>query len=380
MLRRELEEEVNKFVIEPDVTKALAQLHKFLGKYDTFKPESKSMLFVGRDTRPSSKGLTDLIEMGAKAVNCESKNFGELTTPMLHFLVKHFNCDQHSHTKETEASKIMQDYYDIFIGKFQKFFKHLGPSYKKKEGEHILIDCSNGIGGKMVQPIIEKMQTLFNVTAINTGDLNFLNDKCGAEFVHKETKFPRNSQEFLQTQPNLDKVRCLAFDGDADRIVYFLPDHELKEIKLLDGDKMISLYAKFFKTILTKIIAELEKLKAKKLFEFEYDVSKWEIGMVQTAYANGSSTKFLREDLKLTQKYAPNGVKNSHPVAHKFDIGIYCESNGHGTFTVKDEIMKGMELLHKKTEDLAENEKYEFHAEFDAVHRLSGMCQLFAQT
>lgn len=62
MLRRELEEEVNKFVIEPDVTKALAQLHKFLGKYDTFKPESKSMLFVGRDTRPSSKGLTDLIE------------------------------------------------------------------------------------------------------------------------------------------------------------------------------------------------------------------------------------------------------------------------------------------------------------------------------
>lgn len=33
---------------------------------------------------------------------------------------------------------------------------------------------------------------------------------------------------------------------------------------------------------------------------------------------------------------SPNGVKNLHPRAHVNDIGIYCESNGHGTFVVSD--------------------------------------------
>lgn len=37
---------------------------------------------------------------------------------------------------------------------------------------------------------------------------------------------------------------------------------------------------------------------------------------------------------------SPNGVKNLHPRAHKYDIGIYCESNGHGTFVVSDEKME----------------------------------------
>lgn len=34
---------------------------------------------------------------------------------------------------------------------------------------------------------------------------------------------------------------------------------------------------------------------------------------------------------------SPNGVKNLHPRAHKFDVGIYCESNGHGTFVLRDD-------------------------------------------
>lgn len=37
---------------------------------------------------------------------------------------------------------------------------------------------------------------------------------------------------------------------------------------------------------------------------------------------------------------SPNGVKNLHPRAHVFDIGIYCESNGHGTFVLKEDKME----------------------------------------
>lgn len=45
---------------------------------------------------------------------------------------------------------------------------------------------------------------------------------------------------------DLAKTRCLGFDGDADRIVYYLPVEGFGSIKLLDGDKIISLYALMF--------------------------------------------------------------------------------------------------------------------------------------
>ena len=45
--------------------------------------------------------------------------------------------------------------------------------------------------------------------------------------------------------------------------------------------------------------------------------------------------------------YGRTGVKNLHPIAHKYDIGIYCESNGHGTFMVKESKVKILrELIH----------------------------------
>lgn len=43
-------------------------------------------------------------------------------------------------------------------------------------------------------------------------------------------------------------------------------------------------------------------------------------------------------------------MKNLHPHAHKFDIGIYCESNGHGTFLVHHE---KTELLGKLIEQFS---------------------------
>jgi phosphoacetylglucosamine mutase len=47
--------------------------------------------------------------------------------------------------------------------------------------------------------------------------------------------------------------------------------------------------------------------------------------------------------LNVISEFSPNGVKNLHPNAHKYDIGIYCESNGHGTFTVNNGKMKVVE-------------------------------------
>ena len=58
------------------------------------------------------------------------------------------------------------------------------------------------------------------------------------------------------------------------------------------------------------------------------------LGMVQTAYANGSSTKYAEEILGVTVACTRTGVKHLHHKALDFDIGVYFEANGHGTVSM----------------------------------------------
>jgi len=130
-------------------------------------------------------------------VGCETKIFGEVTTPMLHFFVKHFNLDEHNYTKSTPAAVISRSYQDHFIGHFSKFFKLL-PGYSKRDNEKVLLDCANGIGGPYAKEFSVAINPILNLEPINIGDLNFLNHCCGAEYVHKEHKFPREVVERLK--------------------------------------------------------------------------------------------------------------------------------------------------------------------------------------
>lgn len=54
-------------------------------------------------------------------------------------------------------------------------------------------------------------------------------------------------------------------------------------------------------------------------------------GLVQTAYANGASTRYITDELKVSVACVPTGVKHLHHRAQDFDIGVYFEANGHGT-------------------------------------------------
>ena len=56
-----------------------------------------------------------------------------------------------------------------------------------------------------------------------------------------------------------------------------------------------------------------------------------QVGIVQTAYANGASTAYIQEKLKCEVRVTPTGVKHLHAAAEEFDVGIYFEANGHGT-------------------------------------------------
>lgn len=70
------------------------------------------------------------------------------------------------------------------------------------------------------------------------------------------------------------------------------------------------------------------------------------LGVVQTAYANGASTAYLRHQLEIENvDCVDTGVKNLHARAIQYDIGIYFEANGHGTIWFSNKAKTKIEQL-----------------------------------
>lgn len=106
-------------------------------------------------------------------------------------------------------------------------------------------------------------------TAITTEGA--LNNSCGADYVKTSQKLPPSFAGVLKPGQ-----RACSLDGDADRIIYYYLD-ERSQFRLLDGDKIAVLVAEFIGG-LVKSAGLSEELK---------------VGVVQTAYANGASTRYL---------------------------------------------------------------------------------------
>lgn len=115
-------------------------------------------------------------------------------------------------------------------------------------------------------------------------------------------------------------TRCCSLDGDADRLMYYFIDQD-DQFHLLDGDRIATLAASYLGELARSAGFAPEKLR---------------IGVVQTAYANGSSTEYIESVLKLPIICTNTGVKFLHHAATKFDVGVYFEANGHGTVLFSD--------------------------------------------
>ena len=118
-------------------------------------------------------------------------------------------------------------------------------------------------------------------------------------------------------------ARCASLDGDADRLMYYFNDSD-SNFHLLDGDRIATLAALFIGD-LARNAGLGEKIK---------------VGVVQTAYANGASTSYITQDLKLPVVCTATGVKHLHHAATRFDVGVYFEANGHGTVVFSDLALK----------------------------------------
>uniref|UniRef100_A0A3P8S9P0 Phosphoacetylglucosamine mutase n=1 Tax=Amphiprion percula TaxID=161767 RepID=A0A3P8S9P0_AMPPE len=254
-------------------------------------------VFVGKDTRSSSASLSQAVMDGVSALGGHSKDYGLVTTPQLHYMV----CCQNTKGKYGDAT--VEGYYSKLYQAFIQLTKSV--SNRTDDQKHLSVDGANGIGALKVREMEAHLKKELQISLFNDGSKGKLNHQCGADFVKVQQKPPTG----VEMNPG---ERCCSFDGDADRIVYYFIDSE-GQFHLLDGDKIATLISTFLKELLTQAGLDLK------------------MGAVQTAYANGSSTRYLEDTMQVIVRCTKTGVKHLHHAAQEFDIGVYFEANGHGT-------------------------------------------------
>ena len=139
----------------------------------------------------------------------------------------------------------------------------------------MLIDCANGVGYTAAEKLATYLGDSIPITLENTAitTKGALNHACGADFVKTSQKLPPSLAGIIKPGE-----RGCSLDGDADRIIYYYLD-ERGQFHMLDGDKIAALVADFIGG-LVKSSGLDEEIK---------------VGVVQTAYANGASTKYITE-------------------------------------------------------------------------------------
>ncbi|EON96944.1 putative phosphoacetylglucosamine mutase protein [Phaeoacremonium minimum UCRPA7] len=295
----------------------------------------------GRDTRPSGHKLVGALADAFEATGTEYVDYKILTTPQLHYLTRATNTEG---TPESYGKVSEVGYYEKFADAFVRALRG-----RKVDGP-LTVDCANGVGGPKLSEFLKyipKDKVSFDVKVVNDDVLRpeVLNLDCGADFVKTKQRAP-------PTPKPVPGARCCSLDGDADRLIYYWHDPE-SGFFMLDGDRISSLAASF--------IADLVRGAG-----LEEDVR---IGVVQTAYANGASTNYIQQHLRLPVVCTPTGVKHLHHAACNFDVGVYFEANGHGTVLFSQDAVQAF----KKKEPQSPAQK-------DALETLSAVADLINQT
>lgn len=266
---------------------------------------STACVIVGTDTRVSAERLFKCCESGVKLLDANVSDLGIVTTPELQYHV----------LKQFEK---YVDYCDYLMMAFENVLAchPRGHPHSHDKTMTVYVDCANGVGAFALHELSESLQTHGIVLELfNRGykESDRLNHQCGADFVEKTRSFPVNLPETVN-----EMDICFSLDGDADRVVAFTKKNG--KFELLNGDKIAVLLAAYIDRFVDGGLVGTEKTMA----------------IVQTAYANGASTDYIKNNLKGFDVVCTlTGVQHLHEEAKKYDIGVYFEANGHGTVLVK---------------------------------------------
>lgn len=239
-----------------------------------------SSVVYAHDTRPTSGILAKAVATGLAAMGATIVDAGLKTTPQLHYLVKALNTHG---TSQSYGEPTEEGYYAKLGKAYTTLVSKL--STASSSSEPMLVDCANGVGAVALQGLQKHIPAeLLPLKAqrTDTQSPGVLNNGCGADYVKTNQRLPAGYERDASLKPG---QRMCSYDGDADRLVYYYlrgPASQPESFRLLDGDKIASLAADYLVELVKQAGVEIQ------------------VGCVQTAYANGSSTKYLQQRVPVT--------------------------------------------------------------------------------
>ncbi|ETN86678.1 phosphoglucomutase/phosphomannomutase, alpha/beta/alpha domain I [Necator americanus] len=284
----------------------------------TKRPAPDALVVCAMDSRESGPHLMKAAKAGAALMDVPFESHGLLTTPQLHYIVRCKNDPSFGEPREI-------GYYVRISDAFKELLKVQGNHKHSHYSSELFLDCANGVGAEKMRMMCRFLpEDALMIQFRNEDEL--LNYECGADYVKISQNLPAY---FDDVDVN---AKCASFDGDADRLIYFRAAGDRDKVVLMDGDKIAVLMARYIKEARTINKGD------------SAGITDLTLGVVQTAYANGSSTKYLREAVGVTPVFVPTGVKHLHHAAIKFDVGIYFEANGHGTVVFSEKFHQTVEM------------------------------------
>lgn len=304
---------------DKDLPRAMKKILRSCSNQSELGEGVRAHVVLGRDTRASGEELCKNIRCVLTRLNCTVDDYGVVTTPELHFLVRRCNVEN----KVVNKSE--------YIENLAHNFGQLSSITKGNFG--MRVDTANGVVGMKLESLDEMLHKGLNYKVLNDPD-GVLNLECGADFVKTQKRAPK--LRVFNPEFSLGPLEiCASFDGDADRLVFFTGP---KDTEIFDGDYQAVFLAQYFRKLLDQIGCKLS------------------IGVVLSYYSNNAAVDALPPQL-FKVVMAQTGVKNFVSAARDFDIGVYFEPNGHGSVCFSqacmDEIEGGRTKHHTVLKTLA---------------------------
>lgn len=150
-----------------------------ISKGISFNPNA--IVLVAGDTRDSTPRLIAALTAGIETLGVKVKDFGELTTPQLHFLVWFANKEKFNFEDiQNMTEQVYYYYYKINLQEYWKIISTGGDTSNYQS--QLVVDTANGIGGKQLQ----KLDIYSNASHYGL-DMHILNDgSTGTEFLNQE--------------------------------------------------------------------------------------------------------------------------------------------------------------------------------------------------
>lgn len=281
---------------DQDFTAIINKTFRLNSNYSNMNDSIRGNIIIGRDTRESGIQLSKNIEEVLTNHRCNVFNFGEVSCPEMHFLIRKCN----------EMNEKVDN--DIYIKHLYKCFEELTAITKKNMD--IGVDTANGVGKTKIERFLE-INPNFGLEVINEPDKNILNKDCGADFIKTKNTIPKLKKS--------NAPICASFDGDVDRLILFT-----QEGRIFDGDAQCVYIAELIKS-------EIDKTRL-----------NYQVGVVLSYYSNSGAMNYLRSKgfpVVLSQ----TGVKNFVRESKKFDVGVYFEPNGHGSVSFSKRFLEKLD-------------------------------------